>query len=174
MKPPAIDPESFFHAAASELVDIDISEGENRVERYLEMLQAGTDTEFYNRILARAIDLVTDSSRSADTPVTLSSALEWLPTIRLSEKRPKGVPLAAHIEKFACIKAYLLVSLLTAATTSDVEDWPSDRREISIEKIFAESQMEKSSKSARRLVEQPADHSMEDYKALVLAVHAGL
>jgi hypothetical protein len=173
MSPPAIDPESFFHAAARELVDIDISEGETRVERYLEMLRAATDTEFYNSILARAVDLVTDSSRPANAPVTLSNTLEWLPTIRLSEKRPKGVPLASHEEKFACIKAYLLVSLLTSATATELEESPSDRRQTSIEKIFAESQRE-SSNSSRRPVRQPADHTTEDYKALVLAVHAGV
>jgi hypothetical protein len=174
MEPPAIDPESFFHAAVRELVDIDISEGKDRVERYLEMLRAATGTDFYNSVIARAIDIVTSSGRPADIAITLSSTLEWLSTVRLSEKRPKGVPLSSYEEKFACLKAYLLVSLLASATTSQLEDWPSDRRQTTIEKVFDESQMNKSSNSSRRLAKQPAEHRAEEYKALVLEAHNAL
>lgn len=173
MEPPAIDPEALFHAAATELVDIDISEGKDRLERYLEMLRSATATDFYNNVLARAIDLVTNSDRPANTAVTLSTTLEWLTTARLPEKRRKGVPLAYHQEKFACMKAYLLVSLLNSATTLQLQEWPSDRRQASIDKIFDGSQMDRSSDGLRQL-KQSAECPIEDYKALVMAVHGGL
>jgi hypothetical protein len=136
---------------------MDITEGKDRVERYLEMLRSATAPEYYETVLVQSLDRLTSSDNPIQSPVTLQNVLQWLSTARISETRPKGVSLAAHEEKFTCIKAYLLVSLMTSATPQQLQQSPRDQREAAIDKIFDESRMASGSHGFTKLARQYAD-----------------
>lgn len=171
MTPPAIDPEAFLHATVSELLDIDITEGKDRAERYLEMLHSAIDPEYYQTVLAKSLERLTSSNVPMNPSITLPNMLEWLSTARLSETRPKGVALTAQEEKFTCIKANLLVSLMSSATPQQLQESPRDRREAAISKIFDGSQISSGNNGFTKLARQYAECSLEDYKAVVIAAH---
>jgi hypothetical protein len=68
----------------------------------------------------------------------------------------------------------LLVSLMTSATPQQLQQSPRDQREAAIDKIFDESRMASGSHGFTKLARQYAECSLEDYKALVVAVHNAL
>lgn len=171
---PAIDPEAFLSATVSELIDMDITEGRDRVERYLEVLQSAAGLEYYQTVLAKTIERLTSSDAPLSPDMNLQNVLEWLSTVRVSESLPQGVPLAAHEEKITCIKAYFLVSLMTSATPQQLQESPRDRRQAAIHKIFDESRMANGNNGLTKPARQYADCSLEDYKAVVIAVHDAL
>ncbi|KAJ9119494.1 hypothetical protein QFC22_003202 [Naganishia vaughanmartiniae] len=185
LHPPGIDPDTLFTAAVRELNDLDNSEGLHRIERYYEMLQSATGPEYTNRVLAQALARATTTTTTtvksfahpgAPAP-TLSDILEWLPTTRLIEKRPRGVSLPAHEEKYTCIKAYLLVNVLMNATESELVEWPLERRRDAIERIFAgqdDGNDAKHLRSSMMLLPDEIECTPDEYKALVIAVHENL
>ncbi|KAJ9096381.1 hypothetical protein QFC21_005203 [Naganishia friedmannii] len=185
LHPPGIDPETLFAAVVRELDDLDNSEGLHRLERYYEMLQSATDIDYVNRALAHALFRATTTENTnaksfahpGSHAPTLSDVLEWLPAARLSEKRPRGVPLPAHEEKYTCVKSYLLVNVMSAATESDLREWPLDRRRDAINKVFAGTDAGRDLKhrhSSLMLLPDETECAPNEYKALVVAVNENL
>lgn len=185
LQPPAIDPETLFAAIVRELHDLDNSEGLNRLERCYEILQSATNAEYVNRVLAQALARATSTSSSTvrsfahpGSPApTLADVLEWLPTTRLIEKRSRGVPFSAHEEKYACIKAYLLINVLATATESELREWPLERRRDAIDKAFAErddTQDTEHRRSSIILLPHETECTPDEYKAMVTAVNENL
>lgn len=171
---PAIDPEAFLSATVSELIDMDISEVKVKVERYLEMLLSATSPGFFQTALAKSLERLTSSVGPISPNINLQNVLEWLPTAHISDSQRQGVPLAGHEEKVTCIKAYLLVNLMTSATPQQLQESPRDRRQAAIDKIFDESGMTSGNNGFTKPARQEAECSLKDYKAVVIAIHDAL
>ena len=153
---------------------MDITEGKDRMERYLEMLRSATDPEYYQTVLAKALESLISSDKPISSNLNLQDALESLSISRLSENRPRGVSLAAHAEKVTCIMTYFVVSLLSSATPQQFQESTRERRRAAIDKIFNDTRMAGSHNGFPNLARQYAECSLEDYKAVVIAVHNAL